>query len=764
MRVAPARPGGMTVHVLTQDPTSSHATQPMSAEQSAALADFARTCKAAARAVSLYPGTHPTIAATLGRLVIAVDRIARGSDLVLTVYPTALAIDDRTPARPDPTIGELAALLHSRLIGSLRIQPGASSEDWRQLLLVLARPVEDLLAEGGPTTAWTATGREHFDIIEIDYAAVLKERTAGDAATWDRLLASCLKGEALTLDETAIDLLLSAFADTTSLGALIDRLNDKAESERSSVPARVATVIKLLKAAIAAAEARRQSAPEQMVDTLAQSTGHFTPDMILGLLAHRESRAEDAPLAGRIVEGMTDASIASFVARSVTSERGASARLAHAFEALVPDAARRSPLLALAHDEARDGELGEDPRFEEVWEGATRMMLETYSDEGWVPDDYARELSAARTQAVEVERLSDDPPERLAEWLNTISERAVRELDLNLTLDLLRLESKPDAWTPIAVIAARELEQRTMTGEVSAAARVAESLAATATGDRQDLRQPAERVLEQLASSSFARHVTGLLRKASEADSASITRLCHTVGPVMVKALAEALATEGHVPTIRRLKDVLIGFGAAGRHAVEPLRSATNPAVRRTAIDLLRLFGGNDALRELTAMLTDADPQVKQDSIRAIVQIGTREAYAVLERACAADDQTRTIVVAELVSLRDPKTIPPLCHALTTSPVTGATAAQHEAIIEALASLRAHPDSTVALQTALYRGVWWAPRRTARLRQAAARGLRRLGSPDAKDVLEDAARSGDRGVRKAAAAELASFGSTGSGA
>jgi HEAT repeat protein len=231
-----------------------------------------------------------------------------------------------------------------------------------------------------------------------------------------------------------------------------------------------------------------------------------------------------------------------------------------------------------------------------------------------------------------------------------------------------------------------------------------------------------------------------------------------------VKALAEALATEAHVPTIRRLKDVLIGFGAAGRQAVEPLRNSTNPAVRRTAIDLLRVFGGNDALRELAAMLSDADPQVKQDSIRAIVQIGTREAYAVLERAYAADDRTRNVVVAELVSLRDPKTIPPLCHALTTSPVTGATAAQHEAIIDALASLRAHPDSTAALRTALHRGTWWAPIRTARLRQAAAKGLRRLGSPEARAVLEDAARSGGRGVRKTAATELASFGSTRIGA
>ena len=51
-------------------PTPAH-TEHMSAQQSAALADFARTCKAAARSVSLYPATHPAIQGALGRVVNA---------------------------------------------------------------------------------------------------------------------------------------------------------------------------------------------------------------------------------------------------------------------------------------------------------------------------------------------------------------------------------------------------------------------------------------------------------------------------------------------------------------------------------------------------------------------------------------------------------------------------------------------------------------------------------------------------------------------
>jgi len=85
----------------------------------------------------------------------------------------------------------------------------------------------------------------------------------------------------------------------------------------------------------------------------------------------------------------------------------------------------------------------------------------------------------------------------------------------------------------------------------------------------------------------------------------------------------------------------------------------------------------------------------------------------------------------------------------TTSP-RGAMAALHEAIIEALASLGAHADSTAALRDALDRGDWWAPRRTAVLRKAAAAALKRIGSPETLAALEDAMRSSTRGVRTAA--------------
>jgi hypothetical protein len=45
-------------------PPLAEVAEPLGAAETARLTDFARACKAAARAVVLYPGGHPAIAAT----------------------------------------------------------------------------------------------------------------------------------------------------------------------------------------------------------------------------------------------------------------------------------------------------------------------------------------------------------------------------------------------------------------------------------------------------------------------------------------------------------------------------------------------------------------------------------------------------------------------------------------------------------------------------------------------------------------------------
>ena len=177
---------------------------PLAPDETARLTEFARACKAAARAVTLYPPAHPAIAATLGRIADLTGSANLPAPLRLTVLPDDIQLDGRAPARADQAIAELAALLHDHLVGEITIHPGGDVEAWRSFLLLLARTPDTIRADGGIARLWTTMGGRHIDLREIDYAEVLRERAGGDRAVWDRVIASCLHGESITLDEDTL--------------------------------------------------------------------------------------------------------------------------------------------------------------------------------------------------------------------------------------------------------------------------------------------------------------------------------------------------------------------------------------------------------------------------------------------------------------------------------------------------------------------------------------------------------------------------------
>jgi hypothetical protein len=143
--------------------------------------------------VLLYPAGHPAIAATLGRIVQITSPGALTEPLVVTVLPDGLLLDERAPARPEGALIELAALLHSHLIGQLTVHPGGDIEAWRMFLLLLGRTPESVRTDGGIARVWTTMAGRHLELREIDYAEVLRERASGQHAVWDRVVTNCCR-------------------------------------------------------------------------------------------------------------------------------------------------------------------------------------------------------------------------------------------------------------------------------------------------------------------------------------------------------------------------------------------------------------------------------------------------------------------------------------------------------------------------------------------------------------------------------------------
>lgn len=719
------------------------------------LAEFARACKAALRAVSLYPGGHPAIGATLGRLTELTAALTASGPFTLEVRPHTIHVNDAAPAKPDAAIVELSDVLRRQLVGTLTLNPGADAESWRTLLRLLSRPADEVRADGGIASLWTTAGGPSLAIVEIDYAEVLREKQ-GDADAADRLINAAMSGAQLELDDSGMRLLLDLVGDPARLTVLMQQLEQRTEATPGAV--RVGAFLNILRGL---AEYVGRTNPSQLDQTLrqvGQVSGRLSAEAMLELLVRRgkpEAMAGTVDVVSAMVHRMSDSAVAQFVSNSVIAEHGATDRLAQAFHALVPDADRQRQLLAIAQPEVAASELGQEAAFQDLWQ-KVESMLTSYTDEKFVSDAYARELSGARARAVDVEAASDDSPDRVAAWLGTVADASLRTLDSLLLADLLRIEEDGPRWRDIAETVTSHAEDLVRVGYFEQALELAESVATE--GARLPSRHDSARaVLDRLGRGAMMRYAAKQLRTADDDSYERLKRLAHGIGPAVIAPLAEALSAEQDARSRRRLRDILVEFGSAGRESVQQLMNAANWEVRRTAAFLLREFGGAEGLKELQPLLTDTEPLVQREAIQALVLNGTDAASQILLAALTTTaGRPRETLISELTSMRDERAAPLFCY-LVRHLDRKAFHGVYVGSIEALGSFSG-PDAVEALKDALQRGDWMAPFRTRRTRACAAQALRKIGTGAAVTALREASTRGARGVRAAARAELKRLG------
>jgi hypothetical protein len=713
-------------------------------DSTAKLTDFARACKAAARAVSLYPSTHPAIRLSLARLADSASRITSQGSVALGVVPDNLLMGGAASPKPDQAVRETAALLHDHMIGLITLHSSPDPDGWLPFLHILAKSFDDVRAAGGIGRLWAATGQRHLELQEIDYADILRERAGAQESHWNDIIRACLDLDS-PLDDEALRGLMEVCGDSERFSEFVLALEESAETSMGS---KASALLRMLRGVIDLVSRTDPTKIEPLLKNVAQGFGTISPELLLELLSTEKGRADKAAdLVLHVASRMTDATLGGFVANSVIAQCGATTRLAQAFQALVPDNDRRPGLLDIARSQVAESPLGRSDGFQDMWKNAADMLT-SYSDKQFVSEDYARELSGARTQALEVERVSDDPPERIGSWVTTVGAAAVRALDLRLLLDLLTIETDPERWKSVTIPVVSHIEDLLLVGDFEGALQLTEILTTEARGDG-DRRPAAADALARLAEGVMMTHVVTHLRSVDEAAVEQLKQLCYMVGPSIVKTLAEFLAVEKRAVARQRFTQILLGFGAAGKNAVEQLRASKNPAVRRTAIYLLREFGGSEALPDLTTLLDDTEPHVQREAVRAILSIGSEEAYAELQRALATgSNETREVLTTALVAMRTERAIPLFEYIVRKLDRTGPLRSVYLRAVESLGALKAG-HTVDLLKDALYAGEWWAPWRTAELRRTVATALRQIGTPEAEAVLQEAGHSGPRGVRAA---------------
>jgi hypothetical protein len=728
-------------------------TEPLAPEETARLIEFARACKAAARAVLLYPAAHPAIAATLGRIVHSTSADVLPRPLKMTILPDGILVDGRPPAKPDQSLAELAALLHTHLVGEIVIHPGGDLDAWRAFLLLIGRTSESVRAEGGISRAWTMLAGRHIDLREIDYTQVLRERGAKETATWESIIKNCLEGTSFELDEDGVRDLLAIIGDADRLAELMTTIENKATGTGET--SKSAALMRMLRDVVGVVSKNKPDELDPTLRNLATALGSLSPDGLMALIAERGSQdPEDEQLITAVVGRMPDRTIAKFVSRNVINDSGATDRLVQAFQTLVRDTEERERLVTMVHSEVAASTFGSTEGFETAWNGVAQKLMTSYSDKPYVSQEYARQLSLARTRAIDIEHTGDDPPERLSTWINSVATSALRALDLTLLLDLLNIESDDRKWAALTPTVVGMLEDLLLVGDFEAASQLLAVIVRESAGDgSKGRRQAALTAIDMLVAGSMLRHVVSHLGTIDDVQFARVKDMCVSVGEVMIRPLAEALSTEEQVRTRERMTTILVAFGTVGRRTAERLKNSPNAAVRRTAILLLREFGGTEALPELTELLNDSEPRVQREAVRAIVNIGTTRAFQILGQALErGTPQSREAIMQAASLVRDERATPLFAYMLRHIDHRKLTATYLHAV-ESLGTLK-DPEAVEPLKEALYKGEWWAPRRTASLRSAAALALARIATPEARTVLEEAAAIGPRGTRAAARTQL----------
>ena len=631
--------------------TDAPASEALDPQRTALLTDFARGCSAAASAVSRYPAGHPSVETAVTRLIETAGRVTSARAFRLTVLPRGLLLDRRAPAKPDQAVPELARLLHQHFISGFVLHDGGDAMTWHALLGLLARPPEEVREAGGIGHLWsdkggltTADHRRSIELREVDYERLLLSRTLGDPATIEQIFDSLLSGQTDSLDPSAHKMLGEMIHDSATLELFATELARRVGPDAG---AHAETLLHLLRSAVELTADDDDVLRDEATGNLAKLLTGLNAETMADLLRGRGTPA--AMAGGRnvvdaVTERMASEDVATFVSGSIAAENGASHRLAEAFQALVPDLDDRRQMVSLVGEQLAESPFGQTDAFPDIWKQA-ETLLTSYQDEQFVSDQYARELDVARTQATEVENISDDPKERIDSWLATISNPALRALDLQLLLDLLDVERDPFRWRDIAGTVCRHIEDLTLSGDLERALKLLDSIARKRPDDDAPVEADsvgsfAREAIDRVVAGPAMRHALARLRTGDETDVKQVRQLCDTLGPGIVMSLAEMLATERDARIRRTVRDILVGFGARGRDAGRQLLHAPDWEVRQTAAFLLREFGGSEGLAELRHLLTDAEPLVQREALRAMVRVGDERAYQVLATVLAEAPST----------------------------------------------------------------------------------------------------------------------------
>jgi hypothetical protein len=692
----------------------------------ARVLDFARAFRSAARAVSFYPPTHQTVVAALDQLDAAAREAASAGPLCLTILPQAFLAGGVSFDASETVVADFAALCHRHGVGAVNLDGKATAGAWQDFFMLLARRPEEVRSAGGIQRQWKALRHASPAILEIDFGALLRGKVGGDylelAAVISHYLETAGVGGSILDDPCA------------ALRRAIDSAPDESQA--------IASVLRELRAAAQLTWTQ----PDQFDDVFrrAAAVGEFlTEGLMAGLLERRgtpEATVGTLDVVRALIERMPDTAVTRFLAKAMGEAGTASAQLTEMFRSLVPNTNRRRLIVS----EAQDVSLRAD--IVEQWTELERH-LEDHVDHRFISDQYGEELHEVQGRGSADPLATIDPPERLASWLSTISDEAVRELDLLLLGDLARTEHDAGRFRKVLDVLHAHVLEAAGSGDWDGVARTLDAIqAAGAHATDRTLQILAAETVQKLGASPAAELALAGLADATPAQADVLVAVLGVIGPPLMPAVARQWAAERRPAARARFERAAAAAGRPGRDGLRRLLASDEepPEVRVAAIRLLELTPGTEHLPALEAALSDAHEAVRAEAFEALVSSGADRASDILARGIArADGATQLTLLDRLVSERGARSLPVLQRLV---PQVDPQAAPVAACLSLIAMLeRAGGGEAEALLDGLARRTRWrTPMRTWRIRSAARAALRAVRHRNAAAPREPDVSSADQ--------------------
>jgi hypothetical protein len=740
----------------------------LSPEVSRGVSALARTLVAAARSWALYPPDHPAVRGSLDRLRGAIADASGGQRFAFGVTPDTLMVAGiAVGGRDAGTIAEAARWLHDRDILQLTFAREVGVPGLQRLLGVLSEDSRVIRQRGGPAKVWAEEGDAAIAIEQIDFSHVMEDREVTNPVRrkddlWRSIVRGVLERKSPT-DAATQARLLEISGDVIAIGELAGDVIAPHHTMDGSpmLTSQAAAVVAAYHHLVSIVDVLSPERKQEVMQNLAAATANLNPHVVMQMLSGGEAaeaagggEAGGGAIVAGVVNAMDDTRVAQLLATTLAIEGQASERLATVFNTIATDDDRKHRVLTMTRRMLGETDFGRQDAFQTLWSSMEELLL-TYNERPFVSASYRVGLDQVGSRA---EQMASDVPEELVEMLDTLGQDNVRRLSVRLLIDLLKLEQDPARAPEVARDVAALAEDLFLAGDYESVLAVVTALQEQAA-DAAAIASAGSRVaLDGIVNTVPFVEAAELIGEMGDAEAACFTDICGRIGPGATDALKIHLESEALTPARARTSAIVKRYGARAVSRLASVVGSNKWAAQRNVAELLGDIAVAEAVPLLQPLLRGNEPRVITAAVRALANIkdpaAARAVHTVLR--AATGDQRRAVVEA-LVAQRDARVVPVLVRIIDESDPFGA---DHAIVLETVGALaQVGDDQAVPALSALMRKKKFLARKKARaLKEQSLTALRAIKTPAATQAVAEAAKTGDRMLRKLAASGGATHG------